>query len=52
MRVRRERVIRRAGSENGSGLPDLGAAPELFGMYPWLGQALERPLEERPDKEA
>jgi thiol-disulfide isomerase/thioredoxin len=44
MRVRRERVIRRAGSENGSGLPDLGAAPELFGVYPWLNTAGGEPL--------
>jgi thiol-disulfide isomerase/thioredoxin len=36
MRLRRERVARPAGSASGSGLPDLGVAPELFGVHPWL----------------
>jgi thiol-disulfide isomerase/thioredoxin len=36
MRARRERVIRRARTGRGSGLPDLGPAPELLGVHPWL----------------
>jgi thiol-disulfide isomerase/thioredoxin len=43
-RVRRKRVIRRAGSENGSALPDLGPAPELLGVHPWLNTAGGEPL--------
>jgi thiol-disulfide isomerase/thioredoxin len=44
MRVRRKRVIRPAGSESGPGLPDLGPAPELFGVHPWLNTAGGEPL--------
>jgi thiol-disulfide isomerase/thioredoxin len=44
MRVRHERVMRRARSARGSGLPDLGAAPELFGVHPWLNTAGGEPL--------
>ena len=36
MRLRPERITRPVGSARGSGLPDLGRAPELLGVYPWL----------------
>ena len=44
IRVRRGGVIRPAASASGSGLPDLGPAPELFGVHPWLNTAGGEPL--------
>ena len=44
MRVHRQRVIQAAGIASGSGLPDLGPAPELFGVHPWLNTAGGEPL--------
>jgi len=44
MRLHRERGIRRAGSAAASGLPDLGPAPELLGVHPWLNTAGGKPL--------
>ena len=44
MRARRDRVARRAGSASGSGLPDLGPAPELLGVHPWLNTLGGEPL--------
>jgi thiol-disulfide isomerase/thioredoxin len=44
MRLLRERVIRAAGSASGSGLPDLGPAPELFGVNFWLNTPGGDPL--------
>jgi thiol-disulfide isomerase/thioredoxin len=44
MRLRRERVTRPAWSACGSGLPDLGPAPELFGVQHWLNTAGGEPL--------
>jgi thiol-disulfide isomerase/thioredoxin len=41
---RRKRVTRPGGSASGSGLPDLGPAPELFGVHPWLNTARGEPL--------
>jgi thiol-disulfide isomerase/thioredoxin len=44
MRLHRERVMRPAKSATAFGLTDLGPAPELFGVHPWLntvdGEAL------------
>src|ERR1700719_4833314 len=44
MRVLPERIIRAAGSASGSRLPDLGSAPELFGVHLWLNTPGGRPL--------
>jgi thiol-disulfide isomerase/thioredoxin len=44
MRVRRERVMRPAESASGSGPPDLGPAPELFGVHQWLNTPSGEPL--------
>jgi thiol-disulfide isomerase/thioredoxin len=44
MRLRRGRVIRPSGRATARGLPDLGPAPELFGVHPWLNTAGGEPL--------
>jgi thiol-disulfide isomerase/thioredoxin len=44
MRLRRTWVTRPAGSASGPGLPDLGLAPELFGVHPWLNTDGGEPL--------
>jgi thiol-disulfide isomerase/thioredoxin len=44
IRVLRGGVIRAAASASGSALPDLGPAPELFGVHPWLNTAGGEPL--------
>jgi thiol-disulfide isomerase/thioredoxin len=44
MRLHRERVSRPAVSASASGLPDLGPAPELLGLHPWLNTSGGEPL--------
>jgi thiol-disulfide isomerase/thioredoxin len=43
-RLRRQWVTRSAGSASGSGLPDLGPAPELFGIHIWFNTDGGEPL--------
>ena len=44
MRVCRARVMRPAGGASRSALPDLGPAPELFGVRPWMNTGGGEPL--------
>ena len=44
MRLSRQRGARSPRSVSGSGLPDLGPAPELLGVHPWLNTPGGEPL--------
>ena len=44
MRLHREGFRRPAASASASGLPDLGPAPELLGLHPWLNTSGGEPL--------
>jgi thiol-disulfide isomerase/thioredoxin len=44
MRLTRQRGARPARSLSGSGLPNLGPAPELLGVHPWLNTPGGKPL--------